>query len=286
MKKLFVERANAGNLMFRLMFAEYLRRHIPGSVVTGAGIPEFGILLGDDRPKNPVKLAPSATRLDIAEIIEAVEAPGCDGIVIGYYGLRLEYFAEHRDMFMAMFQTSSGGQHTEADELVIHVRAGDILDAIHPDYFPVPISYYRNLVERTGLRPVFTGQTRDSVYSDALRRSFPDARFLAGNHWLDDFQTTRNAQNIVTAVSTFTWLAAWLSQTAKRIYMPQLGLMNPRQRPDVDLSPTADERYVFEPFPVEKFTASADQLIRIIADPAPQAGAWAGGMTATAKWRP
>jgi hypothetical protein len=286
MKKLYVERANAGNLMFRMMFAEHLRRHIPDSMITGASIPEWGILLSDDRPENPVKLEPIVGRVEIADVVDAVGRPGCDGVVIGYYGMRLEYFAAYRDMFQALFQTTTGGQFTEPDELVMHVRAGETLGGIHGDYNPVPISYYRALVERTGLRPVFTGQTRHSFYADALRQSFPDARFLSGNHWIDDFQTTRNAQNIVVSVSSFVWLAAWLSQTAKRIYMPQLGLLNPLQRPDIDLSPTDDPRYVFEPFPVEKFGATPDQLLRAIADPMRQASAWAGGMSASVKWTP
>lgn len=119
----------------------------------------------------------------------------------------------------------------------------------------------------TGLKPVFTGQTGPSFYADALRRSFPEARFLRGNSWLDDFQTTRNAHNIVVSVSSFVWLAAWLSQTARRIYVPQLGLLNPEQRPDVDLVPRHDERFIHERFPVEKYTASREQLLGALVDP-------------------
>ncbi len=286
MKKIYVEHANIGNLMFRLMFAEHLRRHIPDSVVTGPSIPEWGILLANDRPKNPVVLKPKYEKVEVADVVDAVSQPDCDGVIVSYYGLRLEYFSAQRDMFMALFQTSSGGQFTEPDELVIHVRAAETLGGIHPDYNPVPISHYRALLERTGLRPVFTGQTRPSFYSDALRQSFPNARFLSGNHWLDDFQTTRNAQNIALSVSSFVWLAAWLSQTAKRIYMPQLGLFNPLQRPDIDLSPVDDPRYVFEPFPVEKYEATPEQLLRTIVDPMRQANSWAGGMSASAKWTP
>lgn len=268
MKKIYVEQANAGNLMFRMMFAEHLRRQIPDSRITGASLPEWGILLDDDPPLNPIRLEYQPVRVDVPSVVEAVSDPACDGVVVAHYGLRLEYFAAERFMFQSMFQHTTGGQYTAPDELVMHVRADEILGGIHGDYIPVPLSYYRRLVDKTGLRPVFTGQVRPSFYSDALRRSFPEARFLVGNHWIDDFQTTRYAHNIATSVSTFVWLAAWLSQTAKRIYMPQLGLMNPLQRPDIDLSPLDDPRYEFEPFPVGKFTATQDQLRDLIADPA------------------
>jgi hypothetical protein len=182
-----------------------------------------------------------------------------------------------------MFSSLTGGQWTAPDELVIHIRAGDLLGAPHPDYNLVPISYYRGLIERTGLRPVFVGQTRSSFYADALRASFPEARYLSGNHWIDDFQTTRNAHNIAIAVSSFGWLAAWLSTTAKKIYVPQLGLFNPEQRPDVDLVSKTDQRYVYHRFPVEKFKGTIEQMQRVLADPGRQLSnvyAWtAGGAT-------
>jgi len=267
MKKIYVEPANVGNLMFRLMFAEHLRRQVPGSIITGAGIPEWGLLLPDGRPRRHIRLDPPGNAVDVAAVVRSIQDPGCDGVVLNSYGLRLEYFEHSRDLFLSLFQTTTGGQVTEPDELVIHVRAGDILGGVHPDYNPVPISYYRSLVERTGLKPVFSGQTGPSVYMDAIRGAFPNARFLRGNHWLDDFQTTRNARNIVISVGTFSWLAAWLSETAERIYLPRLGLLNPLQRPDVDLCPVNDSRYIFEDFPIEKYEATPGQIGRIIADP-------------------
>jgi hypothetical protein len=148
---------------------------------------------------------------------------------------------------------------------VVSVRSNEILTGLHRDYNLVPVSYIRRIVAHSGLRPVFSGQTHPNFYTDALRASFPQARFLAGNHWLDDFQTLRNARNIVLSVSSFAWLAAWFSQTAERIYMPLLGIYNPAQRPDIDLLPLDDLRYVFEEMPVEPFTASDEQMARIVA---------------------
>ena len=282
-KKLYLEPANPGNLMFRLMFAEHVRRQVPGAVITGASLPEWGILLADDRPKNPVKVG-AGNRFDVPGLIKMLNDPDCDGAVLSNFGLRLKFFERNRNHFTQLFQTTTGGQVTEPDELVIHVRAGDILTGLHEDYSPVPIAYYRRLVESTGLKPVFNGQTRGSYYSDALRKAFPNARFLSGNHWIDDFQTTRNVENIVIGVSSFIWLGAWLSETAKQIYMPQLGLFNPQQRPDVDLAPKGDPRYIFEQFPVEKFKGTKEQIMRLLADSTGREPVWAGGAGVTAKW--
>ena len=51
------------------------------------------------------------------------------------------------------------------------------------------------------------------------------------------------------SVSTFAWLAAWLSK-AVQIHLPVCGLFNPMQVPDVDLLPITDPRYTFHLFPL------------------------------------
>lgn len=250
--------------MFRYMFAEHVRRQVPNAVITGASLPEWGIVLADEMPRVALKLN-GGNIVNVPGLLEALKKPEIDGVIIACYAQRLEYFAARRDEFVSRFQAVAGGQETRPDELVIHVRAGDVLKGPHIHYNLVPISYHRRLIERTGLRPVFIGQTQPSYYADALRRTFPTARFLAGNHWIDDFQTLRNAHNIALSVSTFAWLAAWLSETAQQIFQPQLGLLNPRQCPDVDLAPENDARYVYEQFPVEHFRATPEQIARVLA---------------------
>lgn len=264
-KKLYLERANIGNLMFRYMFAEGLRRSNPDWVITGASMPEWGIILPADAPPRGIKLD-GGNKIPVASLINAIKGPEVDGAYLGCYAQRLEYFEPFRHEFGSRFQSIAGGQETQDDELVIHVRAGDVLGGPNVHYNLTPVSYYRRLVERTGLKPVIVGQTQPSYYSDAFRRVFPKARFLAGNHWLDDFQTVRNARNIALSVSTFAWLAAWLSTRAQRIFQPQLGFLNPAQCPDVDLAPRSDPRYFYEQFPVEHFHATPEQIARAIAD--------------------
>jgi hypothetical protein len=263
--QLFLPQANPGNLIFRYMFAHYLRESIPYAVLTGASIPELGVTLPiSTRPRNPY-LLPYVQEMDIESIMMAtLKDSSIDGIELHCWAQRLEYFEEKRDKFSAMFTSSTGGQVIYPDEILVSVRAGEILHAIHPHYWPVPISYLRRVIAQSGLRPVFSGQTRPSWYADALRAAFPDARFLAGNHWLDDFQTLRNAENIVLSVGTFAWTAAWLSTTAKRIYMPLLGFLNRDQCPDVDLYPKHDDRYVVERFIPERYLATPEQIRRIV----------------------
>ena len=141
------------------------------------------------------------------------------------------------------------------DYIVVSVRAAEILADDHPDYGPIPLSFIDQAVRSSGKQPVFVGQLGDDVYSRTIRARYPDALFRPSRGELLDFETLRRANEIVVAVSTFSWVAAWLSH-AQRIHLPVSGLYNPAQRPDLDLLPTNDPRYVFYGFDVHRWRAS------------------------------
>jgi hypothetical protein len=132
--------------------------------------------------------------------------------------------------------------------LLCNIRQGDILDGHHPDYVLLPIDFYAELIGRTGLNPVFMGQLEPSPYLAALRARFPAARFVQSGGAAADFEQIRRARHIVPAISTFSWVAAWLSD-AEQIFLPVLGLFNPAQNRGVDLLPLHDGRYKFFHFP-------------------------------------
>ena len=117
------------------------------------------------------------------------------------------------------------------------------------DYPLTPVEFYAELVERTGLRPVFVGQTARNAYTLRLRERFPNAEFLASAGPMRDFDMIRQSKNIAVGVSTFSWLAAWLSH-ADNIFMTVSGLLNPMQAIRNDLLPLGDSRYHFWLFPL------------------------------------
>jgi len=135
------------------------------------------------------------------------------------------------------------------DELVISVRGGEILAGIHSDYVMIPIGFYKELIEKTGKKPVFFGQIDDNPYIADLRSQFPAASFVASRSPIEDFNFIRKSKNIVLSISTFAWMAAWLSD-ANKIYMPVCGIFNPAQHPGSMLLPLDDPRYEFILFPV------------------------------------
>ena len=123
----------------------------------------------------------------------------------------------------------------------------------------MPLAFYRQLIESTRLRPVFMGQIADDQYSVTLRKWFPDAEIIPSQGIMNDFSMIRSAKNIVVSVSTFSWLAAWLSDAAV-VHLPLYGIFNPMQRPDINLIPLTDSRYRFYDFPVRSWDGSPPQL--------------------------
>ncbi len=151
------------------------------------------------------------------------------------------------ERFRGVFQrpeSAAAGLPTFApDELVINVRAGEVLDGLF-QYPLVPAGFYRSLVQVTGLRPVLMGQLDQSLYFDSLRAALPDARCIPSQGAIRDFQMLRSAHHIVPSVSTFSWLGAWLSH-AMTVHLPVVGFYHPTLIHEIDLLPLHDPRYRF-----------------------------------------
>ena len=145
------------------------------------------------------------------------------------------------------------------DELLINIRAGDLLAGDEASRPLTPVGFYRDLVAQTGLKPVFLGQLEDGLYIRTLRQAFPGARFIPSGGGARDFDTIRRARNIVAAVSTLSVAAAWLSD-AETVFLPLNGFLNPAHRRDVDLLPIDDPRYRFFLFPLNHALPEAQAL--------------------------
>jgi hypothetical protein len=262
-----VQPGNLGNQMFRYMLAQHLADQVPGANIVGYHMPAWGLCSTVETPpwRMPFVL-PARHRLDIPEALHRLETGQNDGLDIHAYAQRLEYFGDNLERFRKVFDAPVAGSRIDDDEIAVNIRAGDILAGIHPDYFPLPISFYRSLLPALGLRPVFVGQLDDSWYGRALREAFPEARFLTHATACEDFQTLRHARHKVLAISTFSWLAGWLSAPDSIIHYPLAGLLNPRQRPQINLAPRHDARYQFYDFPLWRYGGHAEEIAELLCD--------------------
>jgi hypothetical protein len=134
-------------------------------------------------------------------------------------------------------------QHYIDNYLFVNIRAGDILEPIHRSYRPLKIEEIKEAQNLARLPLVFYGQTQASAYMNEVRSAFPCAKIIYTNCPYTDFEITRLVKRILIPVSTFSWVATWLSSSVYDIYYPNYGLYSKKDRPDVKLINQQDSRY-------------------------------------------
>ena len=172
---------------------------------------------------------------------------GHDSIILGGWGTRLStVFPTTPELRRELDSLDLDVFPIDESEVLVNIRLAEIhrRRPVHPDYTPLPVPYYRKLIREVGKTPVFVGQMTDSPYLNTLRKAFPESQFIDLEPRIA-FETIRRAQTKIIALSSFSWLAAWLGNDRSTIYMPLTGGFNPLQRPDWDLTPWGDSRYRF-----------------------------------------
>ena len=253
-------RGNPGNVMFAYLAALRLRNLLGEGTIVGVDLPMWNLQLpgralpdGVIRLSNPLVDRDGRGLIPAGAIASLLRRRQANAVEISAYCQHTGNLPDRGslDADRLFDGRAVSVESFGADTLVISVRGGEILDAIHPDYTLLPVSFYVELIERTRLTPVFVGQLAPNAYVDALRTAFPDARYLSGPTPLHDFERLRAATNICLSVSTFAWMAAWLSD-AKRIVLPLSGLFNPSQHRTSWFIPDGDERYEYVVFPINR----------------------------------
>jgi hypothetical protein len=246
-------RGNLANKMVQYMGALSLANLIKDCEIVNVSIPEWRIEIPDDTQDqlffdNVDLWSWDPFRPHLHELATMANRSESIRIMMADHLLRLEFLLD-RSFYNRLLPAAepSGLELTDSD-LVINIRAGEILNGVA--HYPIlPIAFYEEVVAKTGLRPVFVGQLDPSEYVRQLKLRFPRAMFVASRSARIDFDLIRSAKNIIVAVSTFSWLAAWLSE-AKTIILPLSGFYNPAHHREVDLLPIDDIRYRFFLFPL------------------------------------
>ncbi len=239
------------NRMIQHMVALAIVARVPGARISRVHLPEWGI---DEQAFPTLPLPMERIEGNVAPIDDIAERmrTGKTGTaeITGYVQNMSNFLppSAYRHVFVSNINVDGFGPN----ELLISLRMLEILSGNFPPYVLIPISFYREVIEETGLEPVFFGQLSASPYLDELRATFPDAKFVNGSGVIRDFEAIRRSANILISVSTFAWCAAWLSE-AKRIIMPLTGLFNPVYAQidcrGLNLIPRNDPRYEFYLFP-------------------------------------
>ena len=252
--------------MFQYMFATVIARRVSDLKICGLDIPEWGVaddaeglrLVKQDFAKT-IRL--TGHRIDVDTVVAQLQTNSVECVEYDGWACRMEYY-DRPEQFRDFFRTPANLMDVGFSDshLLINVRADGIVYGGHTDYIPTPLSLIEHVVVQTGLTPVFMGQLGDDWYTHSLRDRFRGCEFIPSRGAIHDFESIRQTKNVLIPVSTFSWLACWLSENCKNIHMPLLGMFNPTQRPDIDLVPLHDERYTFYGFPRVRWQGEREQL--------------------------
>ena len=252
------------NRMIQHMVAMSIVSRVPLARISRIHLPEWGMeekaLTSVPEPVETV----SGNLVPIDEIASRLQSGDVGTVKISGYAQNMHNLLPP-DAYRALFRAGIPMEGCGSHQLLISLRMLEILSGNYAPYVLVPITFYRDIVDQTGLEPIFFGQLSECSYLDDLRAAFPDATFVHGSGVIDDYERIRRSKNILISVSTFAWVAAWLSE-AERIIMPLTGLFNPVFAHDIcnklDLVPRNDPRYEFYLFPVN-VAIQVDQVTEV-----------------------
>lgn len=230
--------------MSQLMFADAISRRCRQPVaVEGYSIPEWGLLKPtSDTTSSDIKIGSSLTRAALCcSMIDAFK-PELVHVVFPIF--RVGNLGNPKNHF-SRFPVSEPVVKIPDDHLLIHIRAGDVATLTHEKYGPLPTRYYEYLIAQTGLRPLFICEPGPTSYFDLLKATFPKAAVIGGELVIGDFQIIRDAKNVALSVSSFSWMATFLSTRAQQIHLPLAGHFDPADDPTSDFLPLNDHRYIF-----------------------------------------
>jgi hypothetical protein len=230
------------------LVAEGIRAYAPLAQIENVNLPEWGM-----ESLHPEPLAATAVRtgydrywLDIPGLGDCLRRSVVDSIILDSYAYNIDHYPPRAVSKKLLGNAPEGGDARGfgRHHLVCSVRGAEILGAVHPDYLVLPPAYYKMLAERSGLGLIFYGQLGDDPYSESLRLAFPESQFVPGRNPQYDFDMLRRSVNIAPSISTFAWLAAWLSD-AEQVYLPVGGIFSPMQHYNQVWIPLDEPSYKF-----------------------------------------
>ena len=116
------------------------------------------------------------------------------------------------------------------NELIIHVRSGDIFTNFKKDYYQNPLIYYLDIIKKFESVIVVTSEEKNNPVIEHLA-NIENVK-IQSSSLENDFNTIFNAVNLATSgVGTFPIAAALMSENLKNLYYTNLYLkehLNPK----------------------------------------------------------
>lgn len=244
---------NTANRAMQYLVAKKMEETVSDVSIENIYLPEWGIDTRCEKRSMSRSCSLGWNRywIDVDGFADCLERRVINTLLLDAFCFNIDHFPKRETSREILRNLATGNEVIKGfglDEIVFNIRGGEVLEKVQKDYIVLPKEYYQMIINNSGLKPVFFGQIGDNAYSQYLKDAFPDARFVEGRGAIHDFEVIRQSANIGIAVSTFSWLAAWLSH-AQRIYMPIAGMYNPNQMKLQNFLPIGESCYQFVAMP-------------------------------------
>ena len=106
------------------------------------------------------------------------------------------------------------------DELVIHIRSGDIITELHPEYIIPPMSYYTNFIDSNKFKKIYIlAEDKSNLCIEKLQKMYSNVSFELRS-LTDDIELVLRARNMMMTIGSFIPELLWVTKYTRNIIYP------------------------------------------------------------------
>lgn len=185
-------------------------------------------------------------------------------IFLNGYFQRYEYYKSHKNDIWVWFHIKEHYKKPGANDLVIHVRGGDLYNkGANTQHVPCPLSYYTSIIDQAYYNKLYiVTEKPDDIIVQAIKKRHLCK--IISQSVMEDYYFMLHATKLVLSVCTIAWWAGWLGK-AKEVHYPQIGYWHPNSvRNEIDLI-VDEERYVYHDLGIQdNWEATGEQIEKLL----------------------
>jgi hypothetical protein len=126
----------------------------------------------------------------------------------------------------------------EDDELVLHIRSGDIVcDFLHDDYIIPPLSYYTKFIDSNNFKKIYIlAEDTQNLCIESLKNKYSNVEFELRS-LTDDIELVLRAKNVMMSIGSFIPELIWVTKNVKEVIYPNYDEFAFRFRPLENMVP-------------------------------------------------
>ena len=172
-------------------------------------------------------------------------------ILLDYLNISPDLARSEEKFLRSLFNHRVTGRVNPA-ETIFNVRAGDIWKSyrnirrpIHPDYYPLPLEFYKKAKEFfMGSVEIVSEAGAPDWYLRSVNKIMKPSKLHLNRDLKQDFEDFLSCKRLGLSVSTLSWIASLIGD-AEFIHYPKLGILDPTRRGDLLFSPPKPA-YIYE----------------------------------------